>query len=623
MPPCHHPPRIRWRTLLLSSVLLLAGAGDPSPAADDGVRLAIRLGSSADEVRLDWTGGTPPFSVYRSTSPLNLVAAANKVGETANRAWLDFPPAAPILYYAVTSPCVPATEICDGRDNDCDGEVDEQCVAPCSGPADCAPEQFCDPSGECRPDMPDGGACDSFDQCASGHCQNGTCCAAGDCCASTADCDAYDRAPTCESAETCQGSRTDGICTATFQCSSAVAADDSGCAGLLSQDCGTYPSVICTGAVDQPVDQAALCATSCGTDADCDPAAHCDANLCVPDVDRGGVCDEASDCADGLPCVDGVCCDTLCDGVCRACDLAGTAGTCASVPIDLDPDSECGGVSCAGFYWGWSGDTCYRRADVSAAVAACNGSGACQTAAQECASSPQGTAAVTCNSLCQDPTSGTCTGTTAGTCTNVNPGNQTCGSGVCQVTVPTCVNGSPNTCVPNSGAATTEACNNIDDNCDGVIDNGNFSDGYEINNSCSSFRTFPAVGSNQTLQQSSLTVYPSGDVDYFRINANETDSSCGCCDFFCTDEDFRLSVTLSVPAGAGSYIFCTDTSCANVGVHCVNVVAGQNSTWTWTFDGACPGQDDYSLYVRVSPGNAPGYECTPYTLTYNFFTGCF
>jgi hypothetical protein len=294
------------------------------------------------------------------------------------------------------------------------------------------------------------------------------------------------------------------------------------------------------------------------------------------------------------------------------------------VPDGADPDQECGAVSCIGYYSGWSGGTCRRKADLSAAQAACGGAGACRTAAQECTSSTQpGPVTTTCNASCQTPNLSTCTGTTAGICTNVNPGSQTCGQGVCRVTVPQCANGAPNACVPNSGAASTETCNGLDDNCDGVIDNGAFQDGYEPNNSCTSFMTLPQIGSSQTLTQNP-TLYPSGDVDYFRIPAVETDSTCSCCDgFFCTDEDFRLTVTLTVPPGAGSYQFCTAPTCDQVANNCQVVSAGTSQTWTYNLDGSCPAIDSYSIFVRISAWTSPGFSCQPYTLSYNFLPGCF
>jgi hypothetical protein len=95
----------------------------------------------------------------------------------------------------------------------------------------------------------------------------------------------------------------------------------------------------------------------------------------------------------------------------------------------------------------------------------------------------------------------------------------------------------PNDCVPNSGAASDESCNDLDDNCDGVADNGPFEDAYEPNGSCASYRTLPIVGSDQTRWVTDATIFGYGDNDYYRIHSSETDSTCSCCDTFCTDED--------------------------------------------------------------------------------------
>ena len=342
----------------------------------------------------------------------------------------------------------------------------------------------------------------------------------------------------------------------------------------------------------------------------------------APKVAQGGFCNTQAECVAGLSCVDNVCCDSACTGTCEACNLAGSVGTCSAVPAGQDPANECGGVSCAAYYYGFEGDTCYQKADVTAAQASCSGSRTCRTVAQECtAQTARGSAQLTCDNFCQDPTAGTCVGTTAGTCTNVDQGSATCGLGVCQVTAPRCINGAPNTCVPASGAATTETCNGIDDNCDGIIDNGSFSDGYEPNNDCNSYHTLPTVGSNQTLTQNALTLYPSGDVDYFRINATETDSTCACCDTFCTKEDYRLVVTLTVPANAGSYVFCTSTACGTVANSCQTVNTGTSASSTFSLHGSCFATDSYSVFVRVTAGASPGFQCHPYTLTYFFEAG--
>jgi hypothetical protein len=345
----------------------------------------------------------------------------------------------------------------------------------------------------------------------------------------------------------------------------------------------------------------------------------------VADTGPGGFCGSTAECQSGLVCVDNVCCTTSCNGTCQACDLPGFEGTCQLIPDGVDPDAECGLASCAAWYWGWTGDTCYRRADVSVGQSSCGGDGACRTATEECSlQTLQGPAALTCHPTCQDPNTGTCSGQTAGSCLNVNPGTQSCGNGVCRVTVPICENGAPKACVPNGGAASTETCNDVDDNCDGLIDNGAFSDSREPNGSCASVNSLPGIGSGQTQTVGMVTIYGQGDNDYYKIHASETDSSCECCNWQCTDEDYRLSVTLAVPVGAGSYILCTQAGvCNDSAWGCTEVLAGTSATRFHDFDGACPDGDSYDLFVRVYGDNGPAYECLPYTLTYSFTPGCF
>jgi hypothetical protein len=337
----------------------------------------------------------------------------------------------------------------------------------------------------------------------------------------------------------------------------------------------------------------------------------------------GDACMAPEECTSGF-CVDDVCCNSSCGGVCEACDVFGAVGACSPVPNASDPDQECGGVSCIGYYAGWSGDSCRGKADVSAAQATCGGAGACRTIAQECTSSTQpGLVTTTCNALCQDPNLSTCTGTIAGTCTNVNPGNQTCGVGACLRTAPQCANGQPAACEP--GAPSTETCDGIDNNCDGIVDNnGAFADTLEPNVSCANHATLTQVGSDQTRTQNNLTLYPTGDVDYFRIPALETDNSCGC-GVFSTDEDYEMRVTLTVPPGAGSYEVCMNTdTCSWPAGSCLQVNAGASVTVSQYLDGACvgPGQpDSYDVFIRVSPLNVPGFSCRPYTLSYTFDAG--
>ena len=88
-----------------------------------------------------------------------------------------------------------------------------------------------------------------------------------------------------------------------------------------------------------------------------------------------------------------------------------------------------------------------------------------------------------------------------------------------------------------------------------------------------------------------------------------------------TDIPAASNVTLTVPSGAGSYQFCSDMACGTVSNNCVTVNAGTSNYWRWNLDGGCPGIDSYSLLFRVSPGNAPGYQCASYSLTAYFQSG--
>jgi len=72
---------------------------------------------------------------------------------------------------------------------------------------------------------------------------------------------------------------------------------------------------------------------------------------------NGTACSSASACASGF-CVDGVCCDSACDGTCVSCSQANRAGKCSPHTAGSDPQNQCGLGS----------GTCRST---------CNGAGAC------------------------------------------------------------------------------------------------------------------------------------------------------------------------------------------------------------------------------------------------------
>lgn len=74
----------------------------------------------------------------------------------------------------------------------------------------------------------------------------------------------------------------------------------------------------------------------------CGPSGVCEARRA-----NSSTCSSGEVCASGN-CVDGVCCETTCDGTCLSCALEGTIGTCTAVADGEDPDLECPGGFCSG-----------------------------------------------------------------------------------------------------------------------------------------------------------------------------------------------------------------------------------------------------------------------------------
>jgi hypothetical protein len=135
------------------------------------------------------------------------------------------------------------------------------------------------------------------------------------------------------------------------------------------------------------------------TDVDCGGGGNC-ATKCV----NGKKCGAAADCASGF-CVDGVCCNSDCTGLCLACSVAngsaGIDGTCGPIKAGTDPKNECTDAmapTCKtdGFCDGAgacelypSGTTCVAAScggSVLTKADTCNGNGACvDNGTQDCA----------------------------------------------------------------------------------------------------------------------------------------------------------------------------------------------------------------------------------------------
>ncbi len=292
--------------------------------------------------------------------------------------------------------------------------------------------------------VPVGAPCDGDDECAGGRCVWGPAgreCAVG--CQSDADCSA-DHA--CRNVSTggpkvgacvvrhlglCRPCRVDGDCVAYAYAAGAL---------CLSRDAA----------------EGAFCATACGGSAACPAGFACLALVSPPDV---SVCVPEQDGCDCDPVAIGAEMETPCtrvtpDGACqgaRVCGPAGLTACDAAVPAPEacdGADNDCDGATDEGF-----------------GVVAC-GVGACATSVDACVSGVARTCAPlegkteACNGLDDD-----CDGAT-----DEDQGEAACGEGECATSVVACQGGAPRACVPQAGAP--EVCDGLDNDCDGATDEG-------------------------------------------------------------------------------------------------------------------------------------------------------
>jgi len=149
---------------------------------------------------------------------------------------------------------------------------------------------------------------------------------------------------------------------------------------------------------------------------------------------KGQTCQVTTDCAGGLPCADGYCCDRACTGSCEACNVATSLGTCTTLAANAVPHAShatcvatdatcagyCNGSSAACFYPSSACGTASCTGNTSQAAGTCSNGACAKPAAQTC----------TNGNTCQAST-GTCicSNTTCGTsCVNLATDSNNCGS---------------------------------------------------------------------------------------------------------------------------------------------------------------------------------------------------
>ncbi|MBI4703902.1 MAG: hypothetical protein HY744_22565 [Deltaproteobacteria bacterium] len=254
------------------------------------------------------------------------------------------------------------------------------CLTSCAGDGDCSQGSYCGGS-KCLAKKSQGEPCGGTNQCASGFCVDGVCCAAG--------CSGLCRA--CSKTKT---GLADGTCSAVAkgtdldkECSDKGApscgANGTGCDGnVQAPSCQVYPpGVVCLASSCDPNKNQqttaskcdglgkcvagatgscgayvcnpgkTACLTNCAGDGDCSAGNYCSGNACISKQPPSKPCQGPGECASGF-CVDGYCCGSSCKGLCEACSKAlsgGVDGTCSLIPAESDPQDECPGVEkCSG-----------------------------------------------------------------------------------------------------------------------------------------------------------------------------------------------------------------------------------------------------------------------------------
>ncbi|MFO0593095.1 MAG: hypothetical protein U0441_36470 [Polyangiaceae bacterium] len=267
-------------------------------------------------------------------------------------------PAKPLCDSATHS-CISA-QCGDGMQNgtetdiDCGGANCPKCGVgkECAGLGSNCMSNFCDANSKCAATDPNGTPCMSGAACVSGYCADMVCCASpcqGMCRAcnlagSMGTCTnipaGQDPANECAGAGLCDGSGMCGLpngtgCTAASDCISAICADgvccNSSCAGSCKA-CNLVGSMGTCANIPLGQDPANECASS-----SCNGNGACNKPL-------GQNCGNAGECDSGF-CTDGVCCADDCQGLCKACNVAGSLGSCTFVPNGTDPASECNGAN--------------------------------------------------------------------------------------------------------------------------------------------------------------------------------------------------------------------------------------------------------------------------------------
>lgn len=292
-------------------------------------------------------------------------------------------------------------------------------VASPSGPPDTLVEPDLRPPADVRPTdataLANGQPCVADSNCASRFCVDSVCC--------ESRCDGV-----CQACAREQTGEPNGLCRPNVantpcgqpSCSGSQVTPAPRCEGQGA--CVRRQPQPCAGGLE--CDNSSSCKTRCDEDDDC-AMGRCEqaTGQCSTRRALGEACDSGAECASGF-CVDGVCCQSSCQGLCRACVAAKTDaadGQCAPVSSGIDPDGEC------------------DRDPAQCRDSVCNGAGACLRLAD----------GTVCATACCD-----------GQGNGRGPCSFRCSQGICDREAPTIEErcAPPTCCCPNGGGEGVAAC---------------------------------------------------------------------------------------------------------------------------------------------------------------------
>jgi hypothetical protein len=328
-----------------------------------------------------------------------------------------------------------ANEICDGKDNNCNDKVDEDIGQLACGKGECfhtlemcvqGKLQICDPMEGAEPESCDGkdNDCDGM----TDEDQGTTTCGKGECYHTVDNCSAGNPVQ-CNPDEGQSNEICDGL--------------DNDCDGKIDEDFGTvtcgkgicqHSVMSCLGGVEQQCDptEGAYAEVCDGLDNNCDDQI---------DEDLGTIICGTGECLHEQPyCENGKI--TVCD------PFYGVAPeTCDAKDNDCNGlvDDGLGSISCGK-------GICYQVIPL------------CLNGAEQQCDPMAGAEDEECNGEDDD----------CDDLVDEGLGSTTCGKGQCEHTVDNCHEGVPQQCDPMAGQS-AEICDGVDNNCDGIVDNG-FSD---------------------------------------------------------------------------------------------------------------------------------------------------